>query len=253
MHTSISIKLSKNFDESLFQIAALYTYSKIHDKYITIPDQNEFMEASKMFDSLSLPGECGEDYYELSEYDNKLKIVPHSKNIMLVGKFKSFKLHNDSTLEFMREYLYSCEDYMYAAYNKYNEIKNIMNCDDDEMVSMYFDDCVNKPSNIFYYKKALILMNKKNIVVFSPQKDSDIMRIFDEDHNIHIVWDNNPYIRFILLSFFKNNVVQYYDAFYSMWAAYVSKYNEYKTVVVPDYLRKITNEKINNMNIVYLD
>jgi len=249
MQTSISIKLSNNFEESLFQVAALYTYSKIHDKVITIPDQNEFMEASHMFCNTQLP----DDYYELSEYDHKLKIVPYGKNIMLVGKFKTFKSHDDTTLDLMREYVYSCEEYMYAAYNKYNEIKRAMDCENDEMVSMYFDDSVNKPSNIAYYKKALIVMNKKNVVVFSQQEDTDLKRIFDEDHKVHVVWDKNPYVRFILLSFFKYNVVQYYDAFYSMWAAYVSKYEEYKTVVVPDYLRKITNEKINNMNVVYLD
>ena len=38
-----------------------------------------------------------------------------------------------------------------------------------------------------------------------------------------------------------------------MWAAYISKYQDLKTVVVPDYLQRITNTKINNMHILYVD
>jgi hypothetical protein len=246
----ISTRLSNIFEEFMFQIGALHTYSRIYKTKITIPNQNEFIEATKLFDSVQLS--VG-DYYTLSENDDKLQIIPFGVNIMLTGNFKTFKLYDETTLSFMRYFIYSCEDYMYAAYNKYNEIKTKMGSDSDEIVSIYFDDDANKPPNTSYYKKALILMNKKNVVVFSPQSYPDVMRIFDDDHNVQVVWDNNPYVRFILLSFFKYNIVQYYDSYFSMWAAYVSKYDTYKTVVVPDYLKKIRNEKINNMNVVYLD
>lgn len=246
----ITIKLSNNFDDNLFQVGALYTYSMIHNRAITIPNQPEFAEATKLFDSVTLPED---NYFELSDDEvHTFKIVPYDKNIMLKGTFKSFRLYTEDTLSFMREYIYSNADHMYTAYAMYNEIKEKMGSDDD-MLSIYFDDNVNKPSNTSYYKKALILMNKKNIVVFSPKSDPDVMRIFDDDHTVQVVWHADPYVRFILLSFFKYNVVQYYDSYFSMLAAYVSKYADFKTIVIPDYLKKITNEKINNMNIVYLD
>lgn len=246
----VTIKLSSNFDDIMFQIGALHTYGMIHNKIITISDQSEFVEATKLFKSASL---ADDNYITLSDDDSEtFKIVPYTKDIMLKGTFKSFKLYTEDTLSFLREYIYSSEDFMYDAYTKYNNIKTKFACNDD-ILSIYFDDSVNKPSNTSYYKKAIILMNKKNVVVFSPKPDPDVMRIFDDDYNVQVVWDKNPYVRFILLSFFKHNVVQYYDSYFSMWASYISKYDEYKTVVVPDYLKKITNEKINNMNIIHLD
>lgn len=257
----ITTKLSNNLDEILFQIGALHTYSMIHNKTMCISDPDEFTEATKLFQYVpNVPNVPNvpyvpDDYYILSDADEQVfKIVPYAKNIILRGIFKSFKLYTEDTLSFIREYIYSNEDYMYTAYTKYNEIKQKFGCENnDEILSIYFNDSANKPSNTSYYNKAMILMNKKNVVVFSPTPDPDVMRIFDDDYNVQVIWDTDPYVRFILLSFFRYNVVQYYDSYFSMLAAYVSKYEEYKTVVVPDYLKKITNEKINNMNVVYLD
>jgi hypothetical protein len=189
----------------------------------------------------------------VSEEDVQHKIIPYNQNVLLIGKFIDFKPYTDNTLEFMRTFIYSNEDYMYQAYEKYNKIKKHFGINSDELVSMYFENMedLNKNS-ISYAKKALILMNKQNIVLFTdnPVHTDDI---FDDDHNIITVWDENIYVRFILLSFFKYNVIQYYKSHFSMWAAYISKYQDLKTVVVPDYLQSITNTKINNMHILYVD
>jgi hypothetical protein len=248
IHYYISIKLSDIFEEMLFQIAGLYVYSNKSDKLITIPKQSTFISNSKMFDNYSL-----HDYITVSEEDVQHKIIPYNQNVLLIGKFIDFKPYTDNTLEFMRTFIYSNEDYMYQAYEKYNKIKKHFGINSDELVSMYFENMedLNKNS-ISYAKKALILMNKQNIVLFTdnPVHTDDI---FDDDHNIITVWDENIYVRFILLSFFKYNVIQYYKSHFSMWAAYISKYQDLKTVVVPDYLQSITNTKINNMHILYVD
>lgn len=241
----VSIRLSKSFDEIMFQIAALYIHSKTFGRQITIPDNNSFIEETKMFDTKVI-----ETYYEVNDQDDH-KIVPYGENVMLIGKFKSFKKYDEDTLEFMRHFIYANEEYMWEAYNKYCNIKNKFGIEDDEMVSLYFDN-TDENINIGYYKKSVILMNKKHIVIFAKDA-SKLMRIFEDFHNVQIVWDNNIYIRFIILSLFKHNIVQYYDSYYSLWAAYISKYDDVKTVVLPDYIKRIINPTINNVNIVYLD
>ncbi len=248
IYTYISIKLSDVFEEIMFQIAALYVYAKKSNKIITIPNQSTFIRDSNLFDNNHI-----DDYIILSDNDIHNKIIPYTQNLMLQGKFIDYKPYTEDTLEFMRTFIYSNEDYMYQAYEKYNKIKEQFGIINDELVSMYFEDmdALDKYS-ISYAKKALILMNKQNIVLFTDNP-AHIDDIFDDDHNILTVWDENIYVRFILLSFFKYNVLQYYNPHFSMWATYISKYQDLKTVVVPDYLQRITNTKINNMHILYVD
>jgi len=243
----ISIVLSKHLDKQLFQFAALDCYAKSYKKVITIPNQNNFIKDCKMFDELQI-----EDYHIISDNQESFKIIPFAMNIMLEGNFINFKPHNENTLDFIREFIYSNEDYMYAAYDKYNEIKNYFKTDsDDEMVSIYYDS----DYEFSYYMKSIILMNKKNIVVFASHTpdESLLKQLFDDTHNIYICWDENPYIRLILLSFFKHNIINKSDPYFSLWAAYISCYDSIKDIVVPEYLKGIMNDKINNMNINYLE
>lgn len=251
MQTFITTKISKTFEDMMFQVAALYVNSRKYDKIITISTSNPFIEDCKMFQSADVA--AATDYYELSDRSADLhKIIPFNKSVMLVGKFRTFKEYNEATLDFMRNFIYSNEDYMYAAYHKYSEIKKAFKTDDDnQMASIYLDDETNLP----YYKKSLILMNKNNVVVFSSKELSrEVRQLFDNDvYNVQVVWDNNIYVRFILMSLFRHNVCQYCDPFYSIWAAYISKYDELKTVIVPDYVKKVINENVNNTNVIYLD
>lgn len=248
MNSYISIELDRDFDKSLFQIAALYSYSEKCYKKITIHKQNTFIQESKLFEEFEL-----EDYYYHYDTDSMSKIIPYGKNIMLKGIFINFKIHNDSVLDNMRYFMYSNEDYMYAAYNKYNKIKDFFGITNDEdMVSIYFDDNNQQENNLAYYKKSIIIMNKNNFVIFS-QDAEHLMKVFEEDHNVYVVWDDNIYIRFILLSFFQHNIVQFYKPYFSLWAAYISKYESLKNVIIPDYVKRIVNANINNLNIISLE
>jgi hypothetical protein len=207
-------------------------------------DWDAFVEESKMFESTPIT-----DYYELTDTSNTHSIIPYGKNIMLIGKFKSFKGYDNDTLDFMRYFIYSNEDYMYAAYDRYNIIKNKWNAEDDEMACMYIED----ETDIAYYKKALILMNKANVVMISSKNLSKPFQEMLSDYNVQVVWDDNIYVRFILMSLFKHNICQYNDPFYSIWSAYISRYDELKTVILPDYVKPKMNDNINNMNILYLN
>jgi hypothetical protein len=215
---------------------------------ITIYKQNTFIQESKLFEQQKQV-----DYYYLCDTDNYSKIVPYKQNIMLKGIFVNFKIHNDKSLENMRYFIYSNEDYMYAAYNKYNKIKDFFGITNDEdIVSIYFDDDDQQENNLAYYKKAIIMMNKNYYVIFS--KDAEhLMKLFEEDHNVYVVWDDNIYVRFILLSLFQHNIVQFYKPYFSLWASYISKYESLKNVIIPDYVKRICNPHINNLNIISLE
>ena len=245
--TYISTVLSKHFDQQLFQLAALKCYSDAYQKIITIPNQNDFIRECKLFDEILI-----EDYHVIKDNQETFKIIPFGINILLEGKFINFRPHTEATLEFMREVIYANEDYMYAAYNKYNEIKKYFDtCSDDDMVSIYYDS----DNELSYYMKSIILMNKKNVVLFVPQEpDKSLLKqLFNDTHKIYICWEENPYIRFILLSFFKHNIINKSEPYFSLWAAYISRYDSVKTLVVSEFLRSIMNAQINNLNINYLE
>lgn len=243
----ISIKeLSDILEIQLFQISALLTYSKLYEKHITISNQNKFINDTKMFDGNKL-----EDYHIFKDDVNyNYKIFPYGTNIMLDGNFESFKKIDDNILETIRTIVYHNEDYMYEAYKIYNNIKEHFNTDDENIASIYYED--NNDYNLNYYKKSLTIINKKYIVIFSENKDN-LKNIIDDDLNIYYIWHDNIYIRLILLSFFQNNIVQYSKPYYSLWAAYISKYQTLKNVIVPDYISTKINKNINNINFIYLD
>ena len=241
----ISIQeLSDILETQLSQISALYIYSKIYEKHITIPNQNEFIKNTKLFDEFEI-----HDYHIFNEEDNSnYKIIPFRKNIMLSGKFESYKKLDDNILEKMRNIVYHNEEYMYEAYRIYNNIKEHFNANDEDIASLYYE---KNDNSLEYYKKSLIIINKKNIVVFSPNNLS-LNNIIDNDYNVYYVWHDNIYVRFILLSFFQHNIIQFSKPFFSLWASYISKYQNVKNIVVPEYLNKKINKNINNINFVYL-
>jgi hypothetical protein len=246
IQTYISIKkLSDDFDIMLFQLSSLLLYSNIHNKLITLPKQNNFIKNNKLFDNFDI-----DDYHIINDTDNNFKIIPYGKNILLSGNFETYKKLDENILNTLRNIVYNDEDYMYVAYELYNNIKKYFNdIQDNDIASIYYDDVSDK--NLNYYKKSLIIMNKKNIVVFSPENDS-LREIIDKDYNVYYIWHDNVYIRFILLSFFQHNIIQYSKPYYSLWASYISKYDELKNVVIPEYILKKINRDVNNTNFIML-
>jgi hypothetical protein len=238
----ITISLSDTFEFSLFQLAALYVYSKIYSAEMIINNQSQFVKESLMFQDIVL-----DDCHIITDTEKDRKVVKYGTNIILEGVFKSFKLYDDVALEFMRNFVYSNEDHMYSAYNRYNDIKN--GSDDNDMVSLYYEE----DANLSYYKKAIILANKQNVVIFAKDA-SKLLSIFEDEpyYNVEVIWEDNVNMRFILLSFFKHNIIQYDNTSFSLWASYISKYDTCKTVIAPEKDSYIMNNSINYLNIVYL-
>lgn len=238
-------EISNDFDTQLFQIATLHLYSKRYNKCMCLDKQNAFIQNTGLFENKTIDiNSC----HIICESDDNQKIVPYGKDIMLNGEFINFKLYDDDILECMRDFIYSNEDYMYTAYKMYNEIKEYFKCGDDNMVSLY----LSCDDNIIYYAKSHILMNKKNIVVFTDDTGYDDYWI-DGECNVYRIWHDNIYVRFILLSFFKHNIINYTNPYFSLWASYISYYEDVKNISLPSYIMDIVNEKLNNTNIIYLD
>ena len=152
--------------------------------------------------------------------------------------------------------VYSNEDIMYPAYYKYREILDYFGKDtkDDEMVSLHIrrKTGASRPLLMCYYKEALRLAKKKNIVVFSDDiawcinnlrdclnsDDNGGIGVDGCDYNIYYVKDvSDPTIEFITMSMFQHNIIA--DSYFSLWASFISYYTT-KMVIAPKH--KDSNE-----------
>lgn len=174
----------------------------------------------------------------------EIPVIP--QNLLLKGYYQSFQYIDDETRKKMLDIIYSNDDIMYIAYDKYNKIKAQFNCDDDDMVSIHVrrtDFCygnyhVTMDKN--YYQQALAIANKKNIVVFSDDinwcKQNIDHSWFNYD-NIYFVDENDNNdncsveIEFILMSMFQHNIIA--NSTFSLWASYISTYQQPKIIVAP--------------------
>jgi hypothetical protein len=98
------------------------------------------------------------------------------EHILLKGNYQTFKYIDDTLRDKMINIVYSNEDIMYPAYYKYRDILNYFgnNTKDDDMVSLHIRRTdylllsnYNYNLDMSYYKEAMTIANKKNIVIFS--------------------------------------------------------------------------------------
>jgi hypothetical protein len=170
------------------------------------------------------------------------------RNILLKGYFQSFKYINDDIKKRMIDIIYSNQDLMYNAYEKYNKIKSYFSCDDNDMVSVHVrrtDYCYgnfHKALEQNYYQCALEIANKKNIVIFSDDIEwckQNINKSWYEYDNIYFVEDLgnnddeniNVELEFLLMSMFQHNIIA--NSTFSLWASFISTYQEPKIVIAP--------------------
>lgn len=174
------------------------------------------------------------------------------EHVLLKGKYQTFKYIDDSLRDKMVNIVYSNEDIMYPAYYKYREILDYFGKDtkDDEMVSLHIrrKTDATRPLLMRYYKEALRLANKKNIVVFSDDiawcinnlrdclnsdSSSGGVGVDGCGYNIYYVKDvSNPEVEFITMSMFQHNIIA--DSDFSLWASFISYYTT-KTVIAPKH------------------
>jgi hypothetical protein len=191
------------------------------------------------------------------EQDNNHKFIesPYKvrENILLKGNYQTFKYIDDTLRDKMINIVYSNEDIMYPAYYKYRDILNYFgnNTKDDDMVSVHIRRTdylslsnYNYNLDMNYYKDAMRIANKKNVVVFSDDIEWCINNFNDyvnneNMYNIYYISDKifkeeelacKPEIEFILMSMFKNNIIA--NSYFSLWASFISYYKT-KIVIAP--------------------
>lgn len=266
-NTYITININKGLGHQLFKIATAYSYAIENNKsLIFINDINnktywDSLFSNKLnildkkeFDNIEFIKEKELKPYIYSEFQ---EYTTH-KNILLDGDFLSFKyFDNNNTKNFLRHLIYSCDDYMYKAYDIYNSIKDYFNnCSDNDIVSMHFRKNIDNALDINYYIKALekIDDNVNNIVVFSDNIDwckKNISSDIFNKKNIYIVDIDNDEIEFILLSFIKHNIIS--NSTYSLMASYISYYDTAKTIIAPiKWLSNINVTEIYHKDITYI-
>jgi hypothetical protein len=179
------------------------------------------------------------------------------EHIVLNGYYKTFKYIGDTLREKMINIVYSNEDIMYSAYYKYRDILNYFgdNTKDDDMVSLHIRrgdylslENYNYNLDMSYYKDALGIVNKKNVVIFSDDIEWCINYFADYanrdgEYNIYYVSSkifsdeelasgttSVAAIEFVLMSMYKHNIIA--NSYFSLWASFISYYKK-KIVVAP--------------------
>jgi hypothetical protein len=174
-------------------------------------------------------------------------------NILFKGNYQTFKYIDDTLREKLISIVYSNEDIMYSAYYKYRDILNYFgnNTKDDDMVSLHIRRTdylsvsnYNYNLDMSYYRDAMLIANKKNIVIFSDDIEWCINNFNDyvnrdNIYNVYFISDKifkenelciKADIEFILMSMFKNNIIA--NSYFSLWASFISYYKS-KIIISP--------------------
>jgi ACT domain-containing protein len=235
----ITINVQGDIGEQLYQISYIINFmrkskkSKIRRQLVFLNDNDKentywntlfkglftFIDKEK-YDSLN--------FTIVDINDDIEKSITISNNIVFEGCLKSFAYIDKSLYTKMLNIVYNNEDVMYPAYYKYRDILDNFSDKtlDDEMVSLHISkkDLID----IDYYKNSLENMNKKYVVIFTDDIYWFSNNILDKininsKYNIYYVIENDKSIEFVLMSMFKNHIIE--QTSYSLWASYISYYD----------------------------
>jgi hypothetical protein len=267
-----SIEVSGGLGSQLFQIAYIISFLRLSKKN-RIKRKLIFKEgnASKdvyrkthwntLFQGLFRVVNAS-DFEKIPFNSLYIEVIPHKyiepkadikDNVFFDDKYQTFEYIDDSLREKMTNIIYSNEDIMYPAYYKYRDILDYFGSDtkDNDMVSLHIRrgdylslSNYNYNLEMNYYKDALHIANKKNVVVFSDDIEWCINNFNDYvnrdgTYNVYFV-SNKIYkdaevrikddIELILMSMFQNNIIA--NSCFSLWASFISFYKN-KIVVAP--------------------
>jgi len=235
----ITIKIQGDIGEQLYQISYIINFmrksksSKIRRQLVFLnDDDNEATYWNTLFKGLFT-------FIDKEKYDSlnftKLNInidieksMTILDNIAFEGCLKSFEYIDKSLYTKMLNIVYNNEDVMYPAYYKYRDILDNFSDKtlDDEMVSLHISkkDLID----VEFYRKSLETMNKNNVVIFTNDIDWFSKNVLDKinidsKYNICYVNENDKSIEFVLMSMFKNHIIE--ETSISLWSSYISYYN----------------------------
>lgn len=277
-----SIEILGGLGNHLFQIAFLLHYLKVSrqkDRYRKIVFKNEYDVGNKyQLERKTFWRSLFKDQFNIMDvydYNNirfdiiygegehhKFQQLPYEleKNILFKGYFQSFKYIDDDIRKQMINYLYSNEDIMYNAYDKYNLIKMYFGdkTQDDDMISMHvrrtdyvWDSNYHNNLTLNYYKEALKIAKKQFIVIFSDDIEwckNNITNNIYENAIIYFVDVRIVEIEFILMSMFQHNIIA--NSTFSLWASFISSY-ENKIVIAPQAWYSNNNNEMQDWSEIY--
>jgi len=153
----------------------------------------------------------------------------------------TFKYIDEPIKRRILELVYSNEDLMYSAYYMYRDILAFFgeNTSDDDIAALHILKANSKDYN--YYYNALSIMNDlkiKNIAVITDDIEwaKTILNNINDTSTYTLYYvsnaeKNNYETRFILMSMFKNLIVSNNASdMDSMWASYISYYDNKKVI-----------------------
>ena len=189
----VSCNICGGIGNQLFQIATTLDYANKYNKIpifknvVDLYNQHGFERKTQwntLFNNkLNVVSESDFNKIHFNTYNeiinNIYNEIPKIKgNILLNGYFQAMNYISKKTREKMQHLIYSNQDYMYNAYNLYNEIKKHFNDeDDDNYVAIHvrrgdylYIQNFHNILDLSYYTKAYDIITKektKKIVVFS--------------------------------------------------------------------------------------
>jgi hypothetical protein len=241
-YVSCDLNECECLEDELFKITAVFYYaSKYKKNPVFYLEYNRNMY-NYMLNTMSK-----------SEYDNlNFTIVKENNNdsytefediegnVFLEGNFTSLNYFTSHVKNKMVNIIYSYEDYMFDAYTYYENIKTFfakldkVEIADDDMISIYVNIDNYK---LLEYKKEVETItrflakarenNKKYVALFS--NDIKWCKEFIKDDYVYFVETHNDKYnpeeyQFIILSFFKNNIL--YNHNYSLYASLINSFKE---------------------------
>lgn len=257
----ISVNITGGLGNHFFQIAAVITYNKhlVEKKQIVFKYEEDLDNLHNLPRKTFWHNLFKDQFLVLppSEY-NEIKFIeiyethPHANmhppfpvcppSILFKGYFQSFAYMDDDIRQQLIDIAYSNKELVKIVADKYTEIKNTLNAeDDDDIVSMHIrrTDFIYLQTfhyilQLDYYKEALRIAGKKKIVVFSDDiawcKENVTKDLYEYD-NIYFVDINNVEQEFLLMSMCKHNIIA--NSTYSLWASFLSKYDN-KIIIAPN-------------------
>jgi len=259
MNNYVTCHVQGGLGNQLFQIASVYEYADMYKKTPIFANvdylPNNFNHERRTYWSTLFSNKLNViDIPEFNKiYFNNLyeqqgfvynKFYFINDNVKLVGYFQAYKYISEKTRIKMIELIYSNEEYMYAAYEKYNEIKSYFdNVDDDDMISFHIrrgDYVLSQNHHLVlnenYYKEAYDISckmsnKKRKVVIFSDDIAWCKETFTNKYDSIYFVELDNIGIEFILLSLYKNNIIA--NSSFSWFASFISSYKD-KLVIAPN-------------------
>lgn len=239
--TYITIEIIDGLGNQLFQIAFIhYLNKKLKNKkeivFEQISDMQTYWNTLFKNEFKTNMNDILFDYQYNEEINHHYDVnIPDSIdiNIFIKGKFQSFKYIDDTLRDDLIYKIYSNEDLMYEAYDKYNEIKRFFNqnTEDDDIVSIHHEKKDTYNLSINYYKKAFDIVKRKYLVVFSHDTENSKM-IFDKTQynyeKIYFAHFESIELEFLVLSMIKHNIIS--NSTFSLWASFINAYPDRKII-----------------------